>query len=379
MKNCIRFTLLTSALAIGLLGLHNVSGAGNPAAAPPVLYRIQWLGSIGGTDTYARGMNASGQIVGTSVASGGRAAYLWTPSGGMVALESLVSGWVLFTAEDINEGGQIVGSGFSKTTGQSGGYIYTPGYTGSGGAWVPEHVEIIPPLPGNTVVSPAQINNHGEVCGESFGSTGGYHEVVYSPSTGTTDLGVTNGSDNLRSGINDNGRVVGTHIENGKYSTYVWDPVTGLRLYNLIPNSTGYFGSWGTAINNAGDFVGGCNNPKAKSTGLVPYKYPAGGSVKLLTTLGGKSFGINNNGQTVGDTYPDAFLHSDAIGFRNLDSLIVSTDPQRSTWLNAMSLHAEDICDAPNGGFGLICGDATFSDASGSITAHAYVLIPVAP
>ena len=358
-----------------------MAGKSPPPPPPPVLYRIHWLGSLGGTSTYVRDINAAGQAVGYSYGSdGSQHAFLWTPSGGTVALESLISGWRFYTAEAMNDFGQIVGMGISVNSGKYGGFVYTPGYTGSDGAWVPPTAEILPPLAGNSALNPEGINNHGDVCGESYGgSSQTYHEVVNYPGFGTVDLGATNGSDNLRSGINDAGQVVGTHIVGGSYYTYLYDPALGLKLYKLAPNSTGYFGSWGTAINNAGTFVGGSNNPNSKSTGLNPYKDSAGGVVKLLTTLGGHAFGINNNGQVVGDSNADGFLYTDSIGFWNLDKLIDPSDPQRNLWMSAWIVMAEDVSDAPSsGGFGQICGNASFTDASGNITSHAaYVLTPV--
>ena len=355
-----------------------------PPPVPPVLYRIQWLGSPVGSKTYVRDINAAGEVVGNLIAANGlQNAFLWTPSGGMVLLDTLtggaLSGWTrLQGAEAMNDHGQIVGLGWQRDADgivRQRGFLYTPGFTNSSGVWIPPTVEVVTPLAGDQVANPAGINNNGEVCAESTGSN---REMVYHPGVGSVNLGATNGTDNLRSGINDAGQVVGTHIVGGKYYTYVSDPTSGLRLYSLIPNSTGFFASWGTAINNTGNFVGGCNNPKSKSTGSVPYKNSVvGGTATLLTTLGGRAFGINNNGHIVGNSSADGFLYTDSTGFWNLDNLIDPNDPQRSRWLSASWVHAEDVSDAPsNGGFGKICGTATFQDSLGNLTNAAYVLIP---
>ena len=376
-------TIAVAGVAIVASQSSTLAGKPTPPPPPPVLYRIQWLGSLGGGKTHVRDINAAGEAVGYSNAANGfQYAFVWTPSGGMVALETLtggeLNGWTaLLRAEAMNDHGQIVGNGFHRDADgivRQKGFLYTPGFTNSSGVWIPPTVEVVTPLAGDQQAVPAGINNNGEVCAESV-ATNSYREMVYHPGVGSVDLGATNGTDNLRSGINDAGQVVGTHIVGGTYYTYVSDPTSGLHLYKLIPNSTGYFGSWGTAINNAGTFVGGCNNPSSRSTGLVPYKDSVGGAAKLLTTLGGHAFGINNNGHIVGDR----FLYTDSIGYWNLDKLIDPNDPQRSRWLSAWFLMAEDVSDAPsNGGFGKICGNATFTDSLGNITSdEAYVLTPV--
>jgi probable HAF family extracellular repeat protein len=74
------------------------------------------LGTLGGTTARANGINTAGQVVGSSYdAQGYPRAFLWTPAGGMVDLNSLIApgtGWLVTEANDINDGGQIVGVGF---------------------------------------------------------------------------------------------------------------------------------------------------------------------------------------------------------------------------------------------------------------------------
>ncbi len=80
-----------------------------------------------GTMTYlglgdARAINDSGQVVGSS----GVNAFLWQNST-MTDLNTLIStdsGWVLIKATDINEIGQIVGSGMIN--GENHGFLLTP-------------------------------------------------------------------------------------------------------------------------------------------------------------------------------------------------------------------------------------------------------------
>jgi probable HAF family extracellular repeat protein len=78
----------------------------------------------GGPDSVAHGINISDQVVGTS----GRSAFLWSPSAGMIDLNTLIpsgSGWNLTDASAINDNGQIVGVG--TINGQTHAYLLTPG------------------------------------------------------------------------------------------------------------------------------------------------------------------------------------------------------------------------------------------------------------
>lgn len=73
------------------------------------------LGHLGGGYSIAHAVNNNAEVVGYStIAGGARRAFRWTKDGGMKDLNSLLpegSGWVLYEASDINDRGQIVGSG----------------------------------------------------------------------------------------------------------------------------------------------------------------------------------------------------------------------------------------------------------------------------
>ena len=72
------------------------------------------LGTLGGTFSDGLGINASGQVTGYSFSNNGEVAFLYTPSAGMVDLNTLIpsgSGWTLLAAYGINDAGQITGYG----------------------------------------------------------------------------------------------------------------------------------------------------------------------------------------------------------------------------------------------------------------------------
>jgi probable HAF family extracellular repeat protein len=75
---------------------------------------IMDLGTLGGTDSSAFGINAYGQVVGSSTTSSGAGHPFLYSNGTMMDLNALIpagSGWVLQSAEGINDAGQIVGMG----------------------------------------------------------------------------------------------------------------------------------------------------------------------------------------------------------------------------------------------------------------------------
>jgi probable HAF family extracellular repeat protein len=84
----------------------------------------------GAISSYARGINNVGQVVGLSYYSpvGNHLhAFVWSPSTGMLDLNNLIpanSGWLLQSANAINDQGQIVGLGMLN--GQNEAFLLTP-------------------------------------------------------------------------------------------------------------------------------------------------------------------------------------------------------------------------------------------------------------
>jgi probable HAF family extracellular repeat protein len=93
---------------------------------------VQNLGTLpGGSYSQGKGINASGQVVGTADNSDGyKTAFLYS-GGVMQDLNTLIdpnSGWTLYGAVAVNDVGQIVGSGYNSNDGQVDAFILTPSW-----------------------------------------------------------------------------------------------------------------------------------------------------------------------------------------------------------------------------------------------------------
>jgi probable HAF family extracellular repeat protein len=89
------------------------------------------LGTLAGSDSYGYNVNAAGQVVGLSYVpaevSNYSHAFLYTPGVGMVDLNILIdplSGWELLDASEINDAGQITGQGLINDEYHA--YLLTP-------------------------------------------------------------------------------------------------------------------------------------------------------------------------------------------------------------------------------------------------------------
>jgi probable HAF family extracellular repeat protein len=89
-----------------------------PTTPGAVSGAMQDLGTLGGTNSYGIAADAAGHVVGAAEVpaevSNYTHAFLYTPGGGMVDLNTFVdplSGWELLDADGINDSGQITGQG----------------------------------------------------------------------------------------------------------------------------------------------------------------------------------------------------------------------------------------------------------------------------
>lgn len=281
-----KFPSRLSALALACGAL--LQTAPTFAAAPG--YSVTWLGYLDNADiqSYARDINASGQVVGSSSTglNGRTRGFLWTQQSGMASL------------------GQ-----FPECATQ-------PCYSSdaNGNTW-------------NDNVIPWAIGATGSVVGDANGPGGYEHAFLYSAASGmTAPLGVPAGRNNGASGINGLGDLVG-HM-GGDWATgtsglevgYLYKADGTLLTLPVIGGSTAMYAY---DINDAGLIVGGASYqmPGINANGYRPtiWEKNQNGqySARILpgfetATYWNFAHAVNASGQIVGymqtDTY-HAFLY----------------------------------------------------------------------
>ena len=330
-------TIMTKYRTIGCNIVLSAFALSVAAASRAASYTVTDLGTLGGTESFGNGVNASGQVTGESSTTGDVAerAFLWKPtapggaSGTMYNLGTL--GGTNSYGYGINAAGQVTGA--SDTTGDSATHaiLWKPSAPNGTSGTMHDLGSL-----GGTESNGSAINASGQVAGSSLkNGDSAYRAFLWKPSTpnGTSgtmyDLGTLGGTESFGGSINASGQVAGFSYTTGHaaYHAYLWTPTT--------PNGTS-----GTS-----------------------------GTMQDLTTLGGLnsySYNVGADGQVVGAsevvTTADrthAFLYTSGSGMVDLNTLI---DPLSGWEL----LDAADINDA-----GQITGQGLINGAY-----HAYLLTP---
>ena len=153
---------------------------------------VQDLGTLGGSNSQAIDINASGQVIGSSQIAGDAAThfFLWSSATGMQDLNVTVDASITSVVE-INDAGQISGT-HTTTGGQSHAFLYTPlsGLRDLGTL-------------GGTTSAPTGLNDAGQVVGTSTTSGGVAHAFLWTPTDGMEDITAVTGITDVRR-LNDN-------------------------------------------------------------------------------------------------------------------------------------------------------------------------------
>jgi probable HAF family extracellular repeat protein len=311
---------------VSLLGLGFVSVRSAVAQAG---YVVEDLGALAGdSSSVAWAINEKGDVVGWSMGPAGTRAFVYTDTGGMVALPGLPDR-PRTVARDINDAGVIVGSANAGGTDLghavvwSGGSVQDLGTLGTGfysEAW--------------------GVNNLDQVVGWSFTNEGsgltGVHGFLYTQE-GLVDLTPDSDTGSARD-INDAGQVTGYMTAFGGYHAFRWQGGTFLDL-GVLP---GFAHSFGMAINASGQVAG--NSTSASGNSEQFFRFTDGPGLQNLGGTGehNVAWGINASGTVVGtrgQSQSRAVRYTDAAGLQDLNTLI---DPS----LGWVLLGANDINDA---------------------------------
>lgn len=278
------------AVAVASIALSAV-----PTLASATDYKYTDLGTLGGTYSYAYGLNNAGQAVGNSSLSGEipQHATLWSSSG---RLDLGALGGTYSIAFAINANGQIAGN-IATTTDHSATYPYRAvrwdGTTAT-------------PLNGNETYA-RSINGSGQIVGESvFADSAGPRRATRWDGVTPFDLG---GFNSTAFDINDAGTSVGYNSFDGGGTSRaaMWNGGLLVDLGTLGGSTSAAY-----AINESGQAAG-------FSVIASSFAYHAtrwdGSTAIDLGTLGGTystAFGINDFGQVVGfsDVVGDARRHA---------------------------------------------------------------------
>jgi len=268
------------------------------------------LGSLGGAYVVATDINNKGEIVGSSTIGGANSvAHPFVYSGGKMT-DLLPGDDRGGSANAINDGGQIAGSGLS------GAVLYT------GGKWVD--------IPTSNGASAFGINDAGDVVGVAANGP-----FLYSRGQVTYFAGPTDG---IARAINNRGQIVGFADFGGSSPDHAFLYTAGQLIDLDTPDPYGCdcLSSVATSINNRGEVVGTAVDP-VNSGSAIAFLYAKGKMTFIGPTAAASD--INDSGQIVGSVgvgptqycsareCPEAFLYSDGV-MTNLNSFL----PEGSDW-----------------------------------------------
>ena len=183
---------------------------------------IQDLGTLGGSNSAARDINASGQVIGSSQIAGDAAThfFLWSSGSGMQDLNTLISPAITSVVE-INDAGQITGT--YTTGGQSHAFLYTPG---SG-------LVDLGTL-GGTSSAPTGLNNNGQVVGTSTTAGGAAHAFLWTPTDGMEDITAITGFNDVGR-LNDNLQTVTAYASPEESPSFAASSIPRLVQLSFTP------------------------------------------------------------------------------------------------------------------------------------------------
>lgn len=278
------------------------------AGAEGAGYTIRQLRTLGGLNSNAEAINASGQVVGSAnTAAGDEHAFLWTPatpngvSGTMVDLGTL--GGPTSQAYGINSSGQVIGS--ANTAGLfDHAFLWTPTTpNGTSGTMVG------PGGFGGLYSDAVAVNDSGQVVGYYKDANNSKHAFLWSPTSpngtsgATVDLSSQVGADSAPGGINATGQVAG----DGSVRAFLWTPTTPNGSSGATTDLGTLGGSFVAAahVNELGQVVGVAGAPDGYAHAFlwapsIP-NGTSGAMVDLGTPNGADSYAtaINDSGQIV--------------------------------------------------------------------------------
>ena len=197
------------------------------------------LGGLGtNAGVYPQGINAAGDVVGTSFHFGMQVAFLYTDAGGIQLAGGTPSSSRTYLGYDVNDAGKIVGYSYLIGAFMSGPNGAGAGALGTGWAYA--------------------VNNSDQVTGSTGAFDPDSHLFRFSPAVGVEDLGALPGGDTVGLDINEAGQIVGRgKAADGVDHAVFWDEADGLvDLNHLVAPDAGWLLQTAAGVNDNGQIAG---------------------------------------------------------------------------------------------------------------------------
>lgn len=249
----------------------------------------------------ASGLNASGQVVGTTLAADGPTqAFVTGAKGQGITYLGTLAGGSRSEGLGLNDAGQVVGSSYTAD-GRSAAFIYDPSQTG---------LRALGTLTGDTTSAASAINASGQVVGISANDAGTIRHVYITSANGgqmQEVAGTASLNAHLVSGVNDAGQVIGRYTKSVLQDSQGF--VTGangqaLQMLAYVP----------LAINNSGHIAGYFSSTYGSSAaldgGTVSYSTSpvrSGSAGQYVSMLPSAATAINDKGLVGGFYLPGPY------------------------------------------------------------------------
>jgi probable HAF family extracellular repeat protein len=355
-------TVVVAGVAVALFGVGLRTAETQTTA--PTYYKVEDLGTLGGSRSWASAINDSGEVVGYSNLAGDQNKHAFLYKDGKMT-DLLTLGGTSSEAKGINKSGQVVGWS-DNSSGERRAFLYdsTNG--------MKDLNDLIPAGLGWSIDEATAINNNGQIAATGwppswrdpcspYAETWDFHTALVlrpATTTGTTatyemqELGTLGGDYSYATGINDSGKVVGRSSLSGcGERPFLYDENANPKMQDL-PGWEAY------GISNSGKVVGytwylaeydmTCTNMDCHRAFIYD---SATKQMQVLGTLGtgdtygtigSEAYGINDSDQVVGlsgigDGFHHwvsgsgpayGFIYDSTNGMRDLNSLI----PADSGW-----------------------------------------------
>jgi probable HAF family extracellular repeat protein len=277
------------------------------------VYTVTDIGALAGeTNTIARKINLGGLAVGQSGKMYGVDTHAFLLNGAALVELGILPGGDYSSAFDINNSGDVAGE--SNTGVNIHGFVWDKA----------KGLQDLGTLPRDTGSRAFGINDADDVVGYSSGPSG-VTAVSWKGKGAAKDLGTLPGGDMSQAyGINNAESIVGVSTtSSGDRHAVLWLHGRDIQDLGTLP---GDITSEAHRISNGGDVIGSSSGPGGPRAVL----WPRGGAIQNLGTLGGDSnsdaLDLNNSGEVVGTSLggigPRAVYWSSNTGMVDLNYLI---------------------------------------------------------